>query len=359
MVDGPRSKASFLLELWVWGQSFRQNQRTIYHLAAPKFIIKEQNVEYRQLGNSGVRVSVIGLGTNQFGGIVGQELVNEVVTEAIDLGINFIDTADTYQNGRSEESLGKALKGRWREVVLATKVYNSVGDGPNDRGTSRYHMTNGLEDSLRRLQTDHIDLYQMHRWDDTTPIEETMRTLDDFVSSGKVRYVGASAFASWQLAKANLLAEFRGWSSFVTVQSHYHMLERAVEKEVIPYCKEHNVGFIPYFPLAGGFLTGKYKRDEGAPAGSRGERSPYVQKYMTDANYDIVEKLSVWAQERDHTMNELAHAWLLAQPQVCSVISGLTKLSHLRANAKAGEWQLTAAEVEEVTAVLNGDDSSK
>jgi aryl-alcohol dehydrogenase-like predicted oxidoreductase len=312
-------------------------------------------VEYRQLGNSGVRVSVIGLGTNQFGGPVDQEGVNRVIAEAIDLGINFIDTADVYQNGRSEETLGHALKGRWREVVVATKVFNATGEGTNDKGTSRYHMINGLEDSLRRLQTDHIDLYQMHRWDAATPVEEMMRTLDDFVSSGKVRYIGASAYASWQLAKANLLAEFRGWTSFVTVQSHYHMLERDVEKEVIPYCQEHKVGFIPFFPLAGGFLTGKYKRDEGAQAGSRGERSPYVQKYMTDANYDIVEKLSAWAQERDHTMNELAHAWLLAQPTVCSVISGLTKMEHLQANAKAGEWQLTADEVGEVTAVLNGE----
>jgi aryl-alcohol dehydrogenase-like predicted oxidoreductase len=312
-------------------------------------------VEYRQLGNSGVRVSVIGLGTNQFGGPVDQEGVNRVIAEAIDLGINFIDTADVYQNGRSEETLGHALKGRWREVVVATKVFNATGEGTNDKGTSRYHMINGLEDSLRRLQTDHIDLYQMHRWDAATPVEEMMRTLVDFVSSGTVRYIGASAYASWQLAKANLLAEFRGWTSFVTVQSHYHMLERDVEKEVIPYCQEHKVGFIPFFPLAGGFLTGKYKRDEGAPAGSRGERSPYVQKYMTDANYDIVEKLSAWAQERDHTMNELAHAWLLAQPTVCSVISGLTKMEHLQANAKAGEWQLTADEVGEVTAVLNGE----
>ena len=312
-------------------------------------------MEYRQLGNSGVRVSVIGLGTNQFGGPVDQEGVNRVIAEAVDLGINFIDTADVYQSGRSEETLGHALKGRWRDVVLATKVFNATGEGTNDKGTSRYHMINGLEDSLRRLQTDHIDLYQMHRWDAATPVEEMMRTLDDFVSSGKVRYIGASAYASWQLAKANLLAEFRGWTSFVTVQSHYHMLERDVEKEVIPYCQEHNVGFIPFFPLAGGFLTGKYKRDEGAPAGSRGERSPYVQKYMTDANYDIVEKLSAWAQERDHTMNELAHAWLLAQPTVCSVISGLTKMEHLQANAKAGEWQLTADEVGEVTAVLNGE----
>ncbi len=315
-------------------------------------------MEYRQLGNSGVRVSVIGLGTNQFGGPVDQEGVNRVIAEAIDLGINFIDTADAYQNGRSEETLGQALKGRWQGVVLATKVYFPVGEGPNDKGASRYHIMNGVEASLRRLQSDHIDLYQMHRWDTDTPIQETMRALDDLVSSGKVRYIGASAYAAWQLAQANLLAEFRGWASFVTVQSHYHMLEREVEQEVIPYCEAHNVGFIPYFPLAGGFLTGKYKRGETAPAGSRGERSPYVQEYMTDANYDIVEKLSAWAQDRDHTMNELAHAWLLAQPQVCSVISGLTKMEHLRANAKAGEWMLTKEEAAEVTAVLNGEGHS-
>ena len=315
-------------------------------------------MEYRQLGNSGVRVSVIGLGTNQFGGPVDQEGVNRVIAEAIDLGINFIDTADAYQNGRSEETLGQALKGRWQEVVLATKVYFPIGEGPNDKGASRYHIMNGVEASLRRLQSDHIDLYQMHRWDTDTPIQETMRALDDLVSSGKVRYIGASAYAAWQLAQANLLAEFRGWTSLVTVQSHYHMLEREVEQEVIPYCEAHNVGFIPYFPLAGGFLTGKYKRGEAAPTGSRGERSPYVQEYMTDANYDIVEKLSAWAQDRDHTMNELAHAWLLAQPQVCSVISGLTKMEHLRANAKAGEWMLTKEEAAEVTAVLNGEGRS-
>lgn len=312
-------------------------------------------MEYRQLGNSGVRVSVIGLGTNQFGGPVDQEGVNRVIAEAIDLGINFIDTADSYQSGRSEETLGHALKGRWQDVILATKVYSEVGEGPNDKGGSRYHIMNGVEASLRRLQSDHIDLYQMHRWDADTPIEETLRALDDLVSSGKVRYIGASAYASWQLAKANLLADFKGWSPFVTVQSHYHMLERDVEKEVIPYCQEHNVGFIPFFPLAGGFLTGKYKRGEDAPTGSRGERSPYVQKYMTEANYDIVEKLSAWAQERDHTMNELAHAWLLAQPTVCSVISGLTKMEHLQANAKAGEWVLTKEEEAAVTAVLNGE----
>lgn len=310
-------------------------------------------MNYRQLGNSGVRVSIIGMGTNQFGGKVEKSAVPAILDAAQELGVNFIDTADVYQNGRSEEALGAALKGRWDRFVVATKVYFKVGDGPNDIGSSRYHIMNGVEASLRRLQTDHIDLYQMHRWDDHTPIEETMRALDDLVTSGKVRYIGASAFAAWQLAQANLLAEFNHWSAFVSVQSHYHMLEREVEREVIPYCQYQNIGFIPYFPLAGGFLTGKYKRGEEAPAGSRGERSSYVQGYMTEANYDRIEQLTAWAAARDRTLAELAHAWLLAQPQVCSVISGLTRLDHLQANAQAADWELTAVDLEEIEAILS------
>ena len=179
-------------------------------------------MEYRQLGNSGVRVSVIGMGTNRFGNKVEQAEVNNVIDAAVDLGINFIDTADVYADNQSEVTLGHALKGRWDRFVLATKVYFKTGDGPNDYGASRYHIMNGVEASLSRLQSDHIDLYQMHRWDPHTPIEETMRALDDLVSSGKVRYIGASAYAAWQLAQANLLAEMRGWVRFVTVQSHYH-----------------------------------------------------------------------------------------------------------------------------------------
>jgi aryl-alcohol dehydrogenase-like predicted oxidoreductase len=315
----------------------------------------ERKMQYRQMGNTGVRVSVIGMGTNQFGRKVDQDSVNNVIDAAIDLGINFIDTADVYTGGDSETTLGMALKGKWDKFVVATKGYNAMGEGTNDKGASRYHLMYAVENSLRRLQSDHIDLYQMHRWDDTTPIEETMRTLEHLVTSGKVRYIGASAYAAWQLAKANLLAEMRGWTPFITIQSHYHILEREVEKEVIPYCIEDNIGFIPYFPLAGGFLTGKYKRGEGAPEGSRGENSPYVQKYMTDANYTVVEKLTAWAEERDHTMSELAHVWLLAQPQVCSVISGLTRLEHLQANAKAGEWELSAEDVAAVNAIIAGE----
>lgn len=310
-------------------------------------------MQYRQLGSAGVRVSAIGLGTNQFGGKVDQAGVSSIIDAALDLGINLIDTADVYQQGRSEETLGVALKGRWDKFVLATKVRSPMGKGVNDNGASRYHIMHGVEASLRRMQSDYIDLYQIHSWDTTTPIEETLRALDDLVRSGKVRYIGASNFAAWQLARANTIADFRGWSPFVSIQNHYHMFERDQEREIIPYCNAHNVGILPYFPLAGGFLTGKYKRGEAAPAGSRGENSPYVQKYMSDTNYDKVEKLTAWAEERGHTMGELAHAWLLGHPQVSSVISGATKIEQIQANAKAGDWLLTLEELSEVNNVLS------
>jgi aryl-alcohol dehydrogenase-like predicted oxidoreductase len=311
-------------------------------------------MEYRQLGNSGVRVSAIGIGTNQFGGKVDQAGVNTIVAGALELGVNFFDTADVYTGTRSEETLGVALKGRWHEVVLATKVFHPLGQGPNDRGASRYHIQNGVEGSLRRLQSDHIDLYQIHSWDATTPIEETLRALDDLVRSGKVRYIGASNFAAWQLARANLLAEVHGWSSFVTIQNHYHMFEREIEREVVPYCNFSKVGILPYFPLAGGFLTGKYQRGQAAPAGSRGESSAYVQKYMSDSNYTRLEAMTAWAAERGHTMGELAHAWLLAQPQISSVISGATKLEQVQANAKAADWKLSSEEYAAINDILNG-----
>jgi aryl-alcohol dehydrogenase-like predicted oxidoreductase len=311
-------------------------------------------MEYRQLGPAGVRVSTIGLGTNRFGTeAVPQHEVSKIVDAAQDLGINFIDTSNTYTQTRSEHTLGHALKGRWDKFVVATKFVISVGDGPNDRGASRYHMMQSLEASLSRLQSDHIDVYYVHRWDPHTPIDETMRALDDLVRMGKVRYVAVSDFAAWQLAHANLLAELRGWSPFVAIQSEYHLLERSVEREVLPYCAAHNVGFVPYYPLAGGFLTGKYRRGEAAPPGSRGESNPRVQGYMTDDRYTLIEHLSAWAATRDRGLNELAQAWLLAQPQVCSVISGATKLEHVLSNVKAATWTLSPAEVAEVNALLD------
>jgi aryl-alcohol dehydrogenase-like predicted oxidoreductase len=321
-------------------------------LAPERWLDEEATVEYRQLGLSGMRVSAIGLGTNQFGGKVNQQGVQGIIDQAIELGITFIDTADVYQEGRSETTLGAALKDRRHSVILATKGYNKTGPGPNDYGASRYHLVNAVEASLRRLQTDYIDLYQIHRWDATTPIDETLRALDDLVRSGKLRYIGASNFMAWQLARANLLAELRGWSPFVTIQPHYHLLERAVEAELIPYCNAYGVGILPYYPLAGGFLTGKYKRGQPAPAGSRGERSSYVQQYMTDANYTIVDRLSAWASEHGHTIGELAHAWLLAQPRVSSVISGVTSAEQLRSHAQAADWQLSPEDRSAVNALL-------
>jgi aryl-alcohol dehydrogenase-like predicted oxidoreductase len=315
-------------------------------------------MQYRQLGNSGARVSSIGLGTNRFGHEkMPQAEVDRVLEAALDLGINFLDSADVYTGGRSEETIGSALGGlqqssRRARFVIATKFVHPTGQGPNERGASRLHMVQAVEASLRRLRTSHIDLYYVHRWDETTPLPELLRALDDLVRAGKVLYLGASQFLAWQLARANLLAEVHGWSPFIVSQSHYHLLEREVERELLSYCASQGVGLIPYFPLAGGFLTGKYRRGQPAPAGSRGENNSYVQGYMTDANYTRIERLEAWAQERGHSLGDLAHAWLLAHPQVCSVISGATKLEQVQANARAADWELTPEEVVEVNQVL-------
>jgi len=309
-------------------------------------------MQYRNLGSSGLKVSAIGLGTNQFGGKVDLQTTRNIIAAALEAGVNFIDTADIYQDGRSEEFIGQALAGKRSGVLLATKVYGEVGEGPNDRGASRHHIMQGVEDSLRRLQTDTIDLYQIHVWDEDTPIDETLRALDDLVHAGKVRYIGASNFNAWQLTWSNSLAELRGWNKFVSIQPHYHIFERGIEAELLPACQYFKIGILPYFPLAGGFLTGKYKQGEPAPEGSRGESSQYVQRYMTPENYSIVEKLTAFAQEHEHSLNDLAHAWLLAQPQISSVISGATSAAHVQANAAAAEWGLTEEEVGEVDEIL-------
>ncbi len=310
-------------------------------------------MEYRQLGRAGVKVSAVGIGCNQFGGKVDRAGTRAVVHAALDHGLNFFDTADVYgSQGGSEAFLGDALAGRWDQVVLATKGRSKMGDGPNDQGTSRYHLQNAVEASLRRLKTDHIDLYQIHSWDDGTPIAETLRALDDLVRAGKIRYIGASNFAAWQLCRSNDVAELFGWESFVTVQPHYHMLEREIERELVPYCRWAGVGILPYYPLAGGFLTGKYKRGEAPPVGSRGERSPYVQKYLTDANFDRLDRLAAFAAAHGHSLHHLAFAWLLGQGPVCSVIAGATSPEQVAANAAAGAWRLTPAELTEVRAVL-------
>jgi aryl-alcohol dehydrogenase-like predicted oxidoreductase len=310
-------------------------------------------MEYRQLGNAGVRVSVIGLGTNRFGSKqVQQTDVDRIIDAALDHGINFIDTANVYNDGRSEETLGSALKGRMNRVVMATKFSFPRADGPNTWGASRYHIVQAVEQSLSRLQTDHIDLYYAHRWDETTPIEETLRALDDLIRAGKVCYIGASAYAAWRLAHANVLAELKGWTPFVALQSEYNMLRRDVEREVLPYCRARRVGFIPYYPLAGGFLTGKYEPGRPPPPGSRGEDVRYVRELMTENNYAMAAKLSAWCRERARALNELAQAWLLAQPQICSVITGAKTVDQLLGNITAADWRLTVEELEEIDGLL-------
>jgi aryl-alcohol dehydrogenase-like predicted oxidoreductase len=310
-------------------------------------------MEYRNLGKAGVKVSAVGVGCNQFGNVVDLQSTRAIVHQALDLGINFFDTADVYgSHGLSEEYLGEALAGEWPRVVVATKVRSRMGDGPNDEGASRYHVVSGVEASLRRLRTDHIDLYQIHAWDESTPLEETLRALDDLVRAGKVRYVGASNFAAWQLARANDLAEMRGWAPMVSVQPHYHLLERGIERELVPYCRWAGVGILPYFPLAGGFLTGKYQRGVPPPAGTRGARSPYVQKYLTDANFALLDRLRPLTQAHGRSLADLAIAWLLVQPQVASVIAGATRPEQVAANAQAATWVLTAEEQQEIRTIL-------
>jgi aryl-alcohol dehydrogenase-like predicted oxidoreductase len=314
-------------------------------------------MEYRQLGHSGVRVSIIGLGTNRFGSKgVSQQEVDAIISTAVDAGVNFIDTANTYNDGRSEETLGHALKGRLERFVVASKFSFPRKDGPNTWGASRYQLMQAIDKSLRRLQSDHVDLYYVHRWDKTTPVDETLRALDDLIRTGKIRYIGASAFASWQLAHANLLAELRGWSRFIVIQSEYNLLKRDVEREVLPYCREHRVGFVPYYPLAGGFLTGKYQQGKPPPPGSRGESVKYVQEILAaEENFGQVAKLTEWAKKHGRTVNELAHAWLLAHPPVCSVISGVKNVEQLEDNVKAAGWTLTVEEVNEINSILGRD----
>ena len=317
-------------------------------------------MEYRSLGNSGVKVSEVGLGTAGFGHRVDADTVKRIVGVALENGINFFDTADIYGGSLSEAYLGAALEGHRHEVVIATKGRQPMGEGPNERGASRYHLMNALEDSLRRLRTDHVDLYQIHLFDETTPMAETMRTLNDMVRSGKVRYIGASNYQSWQICRCNDLAGAHGWEPFVTIQPHYHLLEREIEREIVPYCRAFNVGILPYFPLAGGLLAGRYTPGAEPPPGSRADELPWARRYMdgyaTPENMGILGMLTAWAGERGHTLVELAIAWLLGEPLVSSVIAGATKVEYVVPNARAAEWELTAEEMAEVRRILEGEE---
>ena len=311
-------------------------------------------MQYRQLGSTGLRVSTVGLGTNNFGFRMDEESSIRVAKFAVDQGINFFDTANMYGRGLSEERIGKALKGIRKDIIIGTKVGMAMGDGTNDIGASRYHIMQQVEDSLRLLQTDYIDLYQIHRPDPNTPIEETLRTLDDLVHQGKVRYIGGSNYNGWQTAEAVLKARSLGLAEFVTMQPEYNMLNRSIETELLPFCDKYNIGILPYYPLASGFLTGKYLQGQEAPEGTRlagNERAK--ENTLTDNNFSILSKLSKFAEDRGHPMVELAIAWLLAKPAVSSVIAGATKEEQVTANVKASDWDLTESDMEELDTLLS------
>jgi aryl-alcohol dehydrogenase-like predicted oxidoreductase len=309
-------------------------------------------MEYRKLGNSGLKVSEIGLGGNPFGWWADEDTSISVINHALDQGINFIDTADGYDRGNSEKWIGKAVKNRRSEVIIATKFSVPMGESPNQRGGSRYYVIKAVEASLKRLQTDYIDLYQMHFPDTSTPIEETLRALDDLVKSGKVRYIGCSNFAAWQLCEALWTSRLNNLHSFVTVQPQYNLLYRQIERELVPCCQQYGIGVIPYSPLAGGFLTGKYHKGEEFPADGRlsAPDTPYARLF-TDANWEKLAKYEAFAKERGHTMGELAIAWLLSKPYISTIIAGGRKIEQVSANVAAAEWKLTPEEVAEVEAI--------
>ena len=308
-------------------------------------------MEYRNLGRSGLQVSVVGLGTNNFGGRIDFDATRAVVEKALDVGINLFDTSDSYGSGASEEFIGKAIQGRRQSVVIATKFASPMGEGPMRSGGSRRWIMDAVDDSLRRLNTDYIDLYQVHRPDPSTPLEETMRALDDLVRAGKVRYLGHSNFAGWQIADAHWIAETRNLTPFISAQPSYSVMDRSIEREVVPACTRYGLGVLPYSPLASGLLTGKYRRGQAAPEGTRLAAGPMGQRMLTDRNFDVVEKLEQFTQGRGHTVLELAIGWLASQPHVGSVIAGATKPEQVEQNVAAAAWRLDAEELAEVDAI--------
>ncbi len=315
-------------------------------------------MSYRRLGTSGLVVSVVGVGCNNFGRKLDADGTRAVVDAAFDAGITLFDTADIYgtPHGSSEECLGAALEGRRDEVVLATKFgMDMEGLNGADRGArgSRSYIVRAVEASLRRLGTDYLDLYQIHTPDEATPIEETLSALDDLVRSGKVRYLGNSNFAGWQIADADWTARTAGLTPFISAQNQYSLLHREVETEVVPACEQFGLGLLPFFPLDSGLLTGKYQRDTAPPAGTRLAQERY-QRWLDGADWDTIEALTAYGKERGHSLLDVAIAGLAAQPAVSSVIAGATTPEQVRANAAAGAWRLTPEDVAALDDVLAG-----
>jgi len=314
-------------------------------------------MEYRRLGHSGLKVTEIGLGGNNFGWYADEQTSIDVIHHALDMGVNYIDTADMYDRGNSEAFVGKALQGKRYRVIIATKFGLPMGEGPNEKGGSRYYMMRAVEKSLKRLKTDYIDLYQIHAPDSTTPIEETLRAFDDLVRSGKVRYIGCSNFAAWQLCDGIWTSRGCNLPSFVTNQVRYNILEREIEKELVPCCKAYNIGIIPWGPLSGGFLTGKYSKGMKPKLDGKQLKPPRLyDPVFLDTNWDRLVKLENFAAEQGHKLADLAIAWLLAKPYVSTVIAGVRTNDQVSANVAAADWRLTPEEINEVESICAGSE---
>src|SRR5579884_9627 len=306
-------------------------------------------MQLRNLGKSGLRVSLVGLGCNNFGVRVGLDGTRKVVEKALELGVTFFDTADIYGNrGGSEELLGEILRERRKEVVLATK-FGMPMDDSEKRGGSRRYVISAVEASLRRLKTDWVDLYQLHQPDTLTPIEETLRALDDLIRQGKVRFIGCSNLPAWQVVEAQWTARHLGLNAFISCQDEYSLLVRGIERELLPAMTAYGLGLLPYFPLASGLLTGKYKRNAPMPEGARlTYTQSLAERYVTDANWAVVEALEGFCRAHGRTLLELAFSWLAARPRVASVIAGATRPEQLDQNVKAVNWALSAADMAEI-----------
>ena len=307
-------------------------------------------MELRNLGRSGLRVSLVGLGCNNFGGRIEIEASRKVVHKALDLGITLFDTADTYGNfGGSETCLGEILGARRKDIVLASKFGMPMNAEGTIKGASRRYIVSEVEASLKRLKTDWIDLYQLHQPDPLTPIEETLRALDDLVHQGKVRYIGCSNLPAWQVVEAQWTARELGLNAFVSAQDEYSLVVRDIDRELIPALQAYDIGLLPFFPLASGLLTGKYKRNAALPSGTRlANAQRLADRFLTEANWQIAERLQDFATTRGHSLLELAFSWLACRPQVASVIAGATKPEQLEQNVKAASWALTPLEMAEI-----------
>jgi aryl-alcohol dehydrogenase-like predicted oxidoreductase len=320
-------------------------------------LLQGEIMEIRNLGSSGLRVSAIGLGCNNFGGRIDLEATRRVIHKALDLGITLFDTADVYgERGGSETVMGQVLGDDRKRIVLASKFGMPMSDDGTMIGGSRRYVLRAVEDSLRRLRTDYIDLYQLHQPDARTPIGETLRVLDDLTQQGKVRYVGCSNLKAWQMVEAVWTARQLGMTGFVSCQDEYSLLVRdGVEHELMPAMHQYGMGLLPYFPLASGLLTGKYRRNAPMPEVARLTTTQRLaERYLTDRNWGIAENLADFAQARGRTMPELAFSWLLARTPVASVIAGATQPSQLEENVKAGDWKLTPEDMAEIDRLTLG-----